>query len=212
MSTRNAFFGVPRRHPVGLIVLESRIAARSLEDCPDQIYLLFQPEKAVGDLRWFTFAGSGDPGLYPMEYFYEAMAGTFENFVVAGHDDMHGIFKFLSPALSMVSDGPLTHILDSRVRLTVDYPQKGFTNAELEALNDKDDSELSDRELAAVSSYWDAVTIGLGQLFPAEPRRAYLSVGQGDCYSVFERTFLGNPKKVVSAARAASGEMTVARR
>jgi hypothetical protein len=97
------------------------------------------------------------------------------------HDGQHGVFLFerfdpdANPRrVQLMSNGcylggtALPH-------LTIDYPQKGFTVAELRALHEKPQEKLTPAEARAIMEYHDAVRIGLRQYLPSF-RGSYLDL------------------------------------
>lgn len=97
-----------------------------------------------------------------------------------GYDDQNGVSLFEGNgtlALRLLSDG--CFIGGRKLPdVKVDFPQKGFTNDELRALHDKPESELSDREHAAIAEYQSAIDIGLRESFGWQSGRKFLDVCQ----------------------------------
>ncbi|HEY8380093.1 MAG TPA: hypothetical protein VIK91_26565 [Nannocystis sp.] len=101
--------------------------------------------------------------------------------VVLLHDDRRGIFLFERydpeaepPMVRLMSDG--AYLGGSGLRhVTIDYPQKGFSNEALRALHEKPPEELTPREARAIMEWKGAVWIGLRQFFPRW-RASYLDL------------------------------------
>jgi hypothetical protein len=64
----------------------------------------------------------------------------------------------------------------SNVQPSVGYPQRGFTNAELDAAVRKPEPELTETEARAVMEWHDAITIGFAHAGIATARTSCLDV------------------------------------
>jgi len=107
----------------------------------------------------------------------------YENgqFAFLGHDDQHWIKVFDcwgDTRLVLVSDG--ASLGGSVAGITVDYPQRGFSNEELEEYRRLDDAgeAIGDREQRAITEWDNAISVGMRQVFGWTSGVAYLDV----CY------------------------------
>lgn len=85
---------------------------------------------------------------------------------VAVYDDQNGFFVWERLDADRNSQAIATsgHRVGVRgIEITVDYAQKGFTNAELDAAFRRDPATLTPREARALMEPTDAITIGLAQ-------------------------------------------------
>ena len=141
--------------------------------------------------------------------------GAFAEYVGLGHplvtllhDDRTGVhlFRHDDPegdpgCVWLRSDGPyLGGHLDV---FTVDYPQKGFSRAELAALHDKPEAKRTAREARAIMDYDHAITIGLRQFFPRLRAPQYLDLlDLPEAYHVYSpKKRLRSPTKLATPAR-----------
>jgi hypothetical protein len=99
-----------------------------------------------------------------------------------GYDDQNGIylFQFYDPPnktfLLLMSDGcRLGGNVDD---LKTDYPQKGFSNEELDRLHQIDEAALTPAQYRAIAEYESAIDIGLRDRFGWSGGRDYLKI----CY------------------------------
>jgi hypothetical protein len=97
-----------------------------------------------------------------------------------GYDDQNGVFVFdyADPAkrdwLFLVSDGPF--IGGDVERVAGEFPQKGFTGEDLNAILEKAEEDCSEAEQAAVAEYLNAIEIGLKEKFGWTSGRSFLDV------------------------------------
>jgi hypothetical protein len=181
VSYKVAFFGVPATMSAGDVLAQVVPMAQELrmENGYEQVYMVATPEvvaRKVG-LRVLYFAAPGARGGVSREFFTERWNGPFFEMV---YDDQHGLFlwRYFS------GDGaPQTILTDGhRVGLSkgftpnADYPQKGFTNAQLDNSFRKPEAELTPAEARALMEYHDAITIGLAHHGVALKRAALLDL------------------------------------
>lgn len=139
----------------------------------------------------------------PLTFGGHANRDTFVSFLSAGehgvvfigHDDQCGLYvfeqqrKLPSPPdrtsyeyFLLVSQG--AEVGGYVDELTVDYPQKGFTNEELKSISAMDESDMTNAQYMAVAEYENAVQIGVKQTF-GEKRGNYLSLCNAkQCYDL----------------------------
>lgn len=182
MSDKQCIFGIPTARAteaqVLALVRDCMADLRSQGMTIPRTYVLIDGDahaRATG-LRTFMIGVRGDDtdrwlARAPLfEFIYSA-----NNLPVVAllHDDQHGVYLFESfdpksppPRVTrIVTDGPYlgTNAPD---RLTVDYPQRPFSNARLRALHKKPEITLTPAEAAAIMDWHGAVAIGLRQFFP----------------------------------------------
>ena len=124
--------------------------------------------------------GTATDGLYWADF-----ASAF-----LGYDDQNGVylFDYWDPAsktgIFLLSDGPL--IGGTLDRIESDYPQKGYSNDDLQALFEKDEAELTPAEYAAIAEYQNAIDIGLAERFGWKSGRKFLDLCHVDTgYNLF---------------------------
>jgi hypothetical protein len=107
------------------------------------------------------------------------------------HDDQAGVFLFERYAretkplvVSLLSDGP--YLGATKAKLTIDYPQRGFSNADLRVFHEIPQARLAEREARAIMSYEDAATIGLRQFFPGWSGSYLDMLGRDTAWRVFD--------------------------
>jgi hypothetical protein len=192
MSYKQCIFGIPTAAASEADVLA--LVRECMADLDSQglnipkIYVLIDSDVRARRTGLRTFMiGARDPGGRTLTRapLFEFMFSARRLPVVALlHDDQHGVYLFerydpkASPRLvQIVSDGPYLGT-NAPERLTVDYPQKQFSNARLRALHDKPESKLTGPEARAIMDYHNAVAIGLRQFFPR---------WRGSCLDVLQR-------------------------
>lgn len=167
MSTKVALFAFSQTTPDETILRELRIGVRTVaEDVsmgPAFIRLMeIQSVKFALISAQGRSAGSGVARGTITDGFWRA------DYPVAflGYDDQNGISLIDctgSAQLFLLSDAD--NLGGDVGKLTIDYAQKGYTQEQLAALRERPASELTERELAAISDYNTAVSIGLRQVF-----------------------------------------------
>jgi hypothetical protein len=117
---------------------------------------------------------------------------------IAVHDDQHGIFlwQYKNPGQPTQSILTVSHCVGTRnITLTSDYPQRAFTNAQLDEAARKPEDALSPAEAAALMSYANAITLGLAEHAPSLARSAFLDLLRADsAWPLLKKT---SPRKQV---------------
>ncbi len=181
MGVQGCFLAVEKTAPIDAVLRAAANFVSTVDDPPTHSFVWLQPAAQAVELRWFGLLGQ-QRRHYPIDALTESLACDLPHFVAVLHDDQQGVYLFeryvCAPGasdttceLSIVSDGPYLGV--ARGTLTLDYPQRGFTIAELAALGRKPEAELSEREARAVLAYANAASVGLAQTHPADGR-AYL--------------------------------------
>ena len=165
MSYKVAFFGVPAAMSAGDVLAQVVPMAEELrmENDYGEVFMTATPEvvaRKVG-LRALYFAAPGAHGGVPREFFTERWNGPLFEMV---YDDQHGLFLWRSyddaGQRAILTDGHRVG-LSKGFTPNADYPQKGFTNAQLDNAFRKPEEALTPAEAKALMEYHDAITIGL---------------------------------------------------
>jgi len=87
------------------------------------------------------------------------------------HNDQIGLYWFEhtgpSADCAIGSSGP--YMCGWGDEVSVEYPQRGYSNDALKALHAKDEAELTAEEFAAIAEYKNAVTIGFEMFYGTRP-------------------------------------------
>lgn len=181
MSYRACFFGVRAIDSKHAGPQLARMAAELQgERRHDGFYLATNTdaEAAASGLRMMYLAvDPGSGARVQREFFTERWSGC--SLFVASYDDGNGLFWWEHVAAdgqtqAILTNGPDTGTSD--IDLTVDYPQKGFTVAQLADASSKEPHELTREEARAVMEYSDAITIGLAQFGFTARRQDFLAL------------------------------------
>lgn len=132
----------------------------------------------VGGLRMLYLAALPAPGGRVSRDFFTERWSTGPLFV-AIYDDQHGIFLWEhvrpdAPTEGILTDGHRVGL--SGIEPSVDYAQKGFTPAQLDAAFQKPEEQLTDQEARALMEPTDALTIGLGHYGFGAKRSDFLAL------------------------------------
>ena len=186
MSYKLALFAFPSAVSDKILVNEFRMAADTLSGDVD----IGRPSLAlmeVGGIKFAELRGSNPHSHALRDTVMDCLSYLEGPHAFVGYDDQSGVSLFeyinlregaVTRRLSLLSDGPL--LGGDLDELAVAYPQKGFSNAELEALSQKDDADLSEREFAAVSAYDNAAVLGLREAFSWQEARAFTKIAHVD--------------------------------
>jgi hypothetical protein len=166
VSYKVAFFGVPAATPAGDVLAQVVPMAQELrmENGYAAVHMAATPEvvaRKVG-FRALYFSAPGARGGVPREFFTERWSGPLFEIV---YDDQHGLYlwRYYSGEgrpRTIISDGHFVGLSTDFVP-NADYPQKGFTNAQLAAAFRKPEDQLTPAEARALMEHHDAITIGL---------------------------------------------------
>ena len=177
MSYRLAFFGVPAATPFEEVLAQVRPMARELraENGYREVYLATCSDdeaQRIG-LRPSYFAAPGAHGHVPRGFFVERWNGPLFEIV---YDDQHGLFLWRhytgdGGVHGILSDGPFVGLHD--LAPNCDYPQKSFSNQQLEVEFQKSEAQLKAQGLLG---YHDAITIGLRHYGFEMTRQALLQI------------------------------------
>ena len=207
MSNKLVRFGVPKATPNETITQACAGVIDILDSAPEDLFVWIQRPSLDPShrLRWFSFYGR-QGRHYLISPFVESLTERLTELVVVVHNDQVGAFLFEyrregSRPISILSDGPLLAPLRYSAPITVDYPQRAFTHAQLDAICERAEADLRPAERAAVTEYHNAVTVGLRQCFPDEGR-SYLSAT--DAIDLFQ---IRAGHQTLKAARPISGEI-----
>ncbi len=87
------------------------------------------------------------------------------------HNDQIGLYWFehTGPSVDCAIGSAGPYLCGWDYDINVDYPQRGFSNDELKALNAKDETLLTEAEYAAIAEYKNAVTIGFEMFYGERP-------------------------------------------
>lgn len=183
MSYQVALFGVPAATPLEDVLPKVTEVARELrfENGYDEVYLVTPPGEEVRatGLRPLHVLALGARGAVPREFFTERFRGRA--FFEIVYDDRHGIFLWgyhppKGRTQSILSDGH--HVGFANLTTSVDYPQRPFTRAELDAALAKPEARRTPAEARALTAYHDALTIGLAHAGFATTRHALLRLAE----------------------------------
>jgi hypothetical protein len=134
-------------------------------------------QAAATGLRMMNLLADPAPrGRVPREFFTERWSGPGPLFV-AVYDDQNGYFMWQHVDARGRTGGMIAtdghRVCAKDLELTVDYPQKPFTTAQLDAAFTRDPATLSPAEARALMEPMDAITIGLAQFGYRNARRGH---------------------------------------
>lgn len=184
MSYRQCFFAVPTTTSLDAVRQIFKRFAWELrgENGYTGLYLAANsPQNAKEAGLWLLHltATPAPRGHVSRDFFTERWSDTQDApLYTAVYDDQHGIFAWqehTSEDRSLI----LTHghrVAVKGVELTVDHPQRAFTNAQLDEALRKPEEALTEAERAALMEYDDAITLGLRQLGSSATRADLLNL------------------------------------
>jgi hypothetical protein len=169
MSYKLCFFAMPANEPLAdVLQLFANFASELAdENGYEQLYLVTNTvEEAKRDGLWLLhlLAAPAPYGRVSREFFTERLERG--SLITMVYDDQHGIFCWEQTSVDQPDQGILTdahRVGTYGLELTVDYPQRGFTSAQLDEALKKPEEELTEAEARALMEYDDALTIGLRQ-------------------------------------------------
>jgi hypothetical protein len=178
MSYKACFFGVP--FGASLAPFKAMADELRMENGYTGVYLVTSPEaeaRATGLRLGYLLATPAPRGRVPREFFTERWSGSPLFTLI--YDDQNGYFMFEHRPLaggpqSVITWGHAVGLSD--LTLTIDYPQKPFTNAQLDAAYRKPEAKLTKAEAKALMEPADAITLGMMQFGFQSGRRACLDL------------------------------------
>lgn len=201
MSYKQCFFAVPTTTSLDALRQTFRDFAWELRDENGytELYLATNtPQHAKKAGLWLLHltATPAPCGHVSRDFFTERWPDSQDApLYTAVYDDQHGIFAWqehTSEGRSLI----LTHghrVAVKGMELTVDHPQRAFTNAQLDEALRKPEEALTEAERAALMAYDDAITLGLRQRGSSATRADLLNL----LYAKEVRPLLASrPKKV----------------
>jgi hypothetical protein len=185
MSYKLCFFAAPASDPLDAVLDRLSEIADELrfENGHEEIYAVTNTEadaQRCGLRLIHLLASPALAGRVSRDFFIEWYNAPL---FIAVHDDQHGIFLWQynnpgQPTQSILTAG---HRVGTRnITLTSDYPQRAFTNAQLDEAARKPEDALTPAEAAALMSYANAITLGLAEHAPSLTRSAFLDLLQAD--------------------------------
>lgn len=113
-------------------------------------------------------------GFVHRDAYFELISFEHDRVGFIGHDDSTGVyvFEYINKHTNTSNTVESIHLISNAHRIggtldkvTIDYPQKGFSPEELQAILRMKESDMSDAQYMAVAEYQNAVRIGLTQTF-----------------------------------------------
>lgn len=172
MSYKTCFFGIPTHEMSieGIWQLFQPMASElRMENGWNDIFLVTNTDKEAkaSGLRLIDICvRPATSGVISRDFFIERWPPDGPPYYVLVYDDQNGVFLFQhfpkeGRAQSILTDGH--HVGVCNLELTVDYPQKPFTNAELDEAFKLPEEKLNDAQRNALMEWDDALTIGFRQ-------------------------------------------------
>ncbi len=176
-------------------------------DMPANTYALLGKKKLCPELHCFMFLGTwvdDEPNCFiSREFLEEELLNYLPQLIVMVYNDQRGVFLFkrYNPALDFALMTNAHQWSCVKGEITVEFPQKEFSNVQLEALLAKaqtDESSLSDKEYKAIAEYHNATSIATSQFYPKTKVRSLISCS-ADSYDAWA---LSKNHKVLKQAEA----------